>query len=72
MHTAILILLGAIPGLRFALGGSASADRTSYRLYNVCIICFLTSGGGLAEMLMLMMSEQLWLCAVHVTPFVAA
>lgn len=40
IHTMILILLGAIPGLRFALGGSASADRTSYRLYNVCIICF--------------------------------
>ncbi|KAI0374536.1 hypothetical protein BV20DRAFT_516247 [Pilatotrama ljubarskyi] len=46
MHTAILVASGALVGFRFVIDGAASADRRSYKLYN------------------------LWLCAVHVTPFV--
>ncbi len=70
VHTAILVVLGAIPGLRFALGDGASADRTSYRLYNVRVIYFLALGVRAA--ILMLMPTQLWLCAVHVTPFVAA
>ncbi|KAI0828274.1 UbiA prenyltransferase family-domain-containing protein [Trametes gibbosa] len=47
VHAAVLVAMGAPAGVRFVLYDSASADRQSYRMYN------------------------LWLCAVHVTPFVA-
>ncbi|KAI0359000.1 hypothetical protein OH77DRAFT_1420525 [Trametes cingulata] len=48
IHAAVLIASGALVGFRFVLYGAASADRRSYKLYN------------------------LWLCAVHVTPFVVS